>query len=262
MADDRVTPLEQLMTLGRDMGYSDEGLRKFIEGQQKVERKERAERRRAKAENRKMESEMENRKIEAAMENRKIEAEMEKLRLETSLREKELEIRRVAIESEDSDAPSSIPGHHRPNHAPRPQLPKFSEGSDSMDAYISRFEVFARSQGWPEREWAMILSALLTGKALNIFSTLPAVQQSDFDCLKKALLQGFDLTEEAFRKKFRSVRLQAGETYIQFGARLEHYFQKWLELSGTGEEFLELKELILREQVLTGCGPELTIHLR
>ncbi|KAL8606678.1 hypothetical protein ACOMHN_055353 [Nucella lapillus] len=280
MADDRVTSLEQLMTLGREMGYSDEGLRKFIEGQQKVEREERAERRRAEAEaeNRKIEAEMENRKIEAEMENRKIEAEnrkleaemenrkmeaeMEKLRLEMSLREKELEIRRVAIESEDSDAPSSIPGHHRPNHAPRPQLPKFSEGSDSMDAYISRFEVFARSQGWPEREWAMILSALLTGKALNIFSTLPAVQQSDFDCLKKALLQGFDLTEEAFRKKFRSVRLQAGETYIQFGARLEHYFQKWLELSGTGEEFLELKELILREQVLTGCGPELTIHLR
>ncbi|KAL8624277.1 hypothetical protein ACOMHN_034000 [Nucella lapillus] len=316
MADDRVTSLEQLMTLGREMGYSDEGLRKFIEGQQKVEREERAERRRAEAEaeNRKMESEMENRKIEAEMENRKIEAEnrkleaemenrkmesemenrkmesemenrkieaemenrkmeaemenrkmeaeMEKLRLETRLREKELEIQRLGIESEDSDAPSSIPGHHRPNHAPRPQLPKFSEGSDSMDAYISRFEVFARSQGWPEREWAMILSALLTGKALNIFSTLPAVQQSDFDCLKKALLQGFDLTEEAFRKKFRSVRLQAGETYIQFGARLEHYFQKWLELSGTGEEFLELKELILREQVLTGCGPELTIHLR
>ncbi|KAL8569672.1 hypothetical protein ACOMHN_005789 [Nucella lapillus] len=262
MADDRVTPLEQLMTLGRDMGYSDEGLRKFIEGQQKVEREERAERRRAEAENRKLESEMENRKLEAEMENRKIEAEMEKLRLETRLREKELEIQRLGIESEDSDAPSSIPGHHRPNHAPRPQLPKFSEGSDSMDAYISRFEVFARSQGWPEREWAMILSALLTGKALNIFSTLPAVQQSDFDCLKKALLQGFDLTEEAFRKKFRSVRLQAGETYIQFGARLEHYFQKWLELSGTGEEFLELKELILREQVLTGCGPELTIHLR
>ncbi|KAL8586910.1 hypothetical protein ACOMHN_051015 [Nucella lapillus] len=281
MADDRVTSLEQL-TLGREMGYSDEGLRKFIEGQQKVEREERAERRRAEAEaeNRKMESEMEKRKIEAEMENRKIEAEMEnrkmeaeienrkmeaemeKLRLETRLREKELEIQRLGIESEDSDAPSSIPGHHRPNHAPRPQLPKFSEGSDSMDAYISRFEVFARSQGWPEREWAMILSALLTGKALNIFSTLPAVQQSDFDCLKKALLQGFDLTEEAFRKKFRSVRLQAGETYIQFGARLEHYFQKWLELSGTGEEFLELKELILREQVLTGCGPELTIHLR
>ncbi|KAL8564518.1 hypothetical protein ACOMHN_003276 [Nucella lapillus] len=262
MADDRVTSLEQLMTLGRDMGYSDEGLRKFIEGQQKVEREERAERRRAEAEaeNRKMESEMENRKIEA--ENRKMEFEMEKLRLETSLREKELEIQRLGIESEDSDAPSSIPDHHRPNHAPRPQLPRFSEGSDSMDAYISRFEVFARSQGWPEREWAMILSALLTGKALNIFSTLPAVQQSDFACLKKALLQGFDLTEEAFRKKFRSVRLQAGETYIQFGARLEHYFQKWLELSGTGEEFLELKELILREQVLTGCGPELTIHLR
>ncbi|KAL8559175.1 hypothetical protein ACOMHN_048422 [Nucella lapillus] len=282
MADDRVTSLEQLMTLGREMGYSDEGLRKFIEGQQKVEREERAERRRAEAEaenrkmesemekrkieaemeNRKIEAEMENRKMEAEMENRKMEAEMEKLRLEMSLREEELETRRLGIESEDSDAPSSIPGHHRPNHAPRPQLPKFSEGSDSMDAYISRFEVFARSQGWPEREWAMILSALLTGKALNIFSTLPAVQQSDFDYLKKALLQGFDLTEEAFRKKFRSVRLQAGETYIQFGARLEHYFQKWLELSGTGEEFLELKELILREQVLTGCGPELTIHLR
>ncbi|KAL8613947.1 hypothetical protein ACOMHN_023183 [Nucella lapillus] len=280
MAEDKISTLDQLATTGRDLGYEGEDLRKFVEGQQRIEREERAkkredEQRRVENERKKSEAEneMEKLKIESEneMEKLRIESgnEMEKLKIESGnemerlrLREKELELERVKIESEGSEASSSIHERQRTNNAPRPKLPKFVEGSDSIDAYISRFEVFGRSQGWQEEEWAMTLSALLTGKALHIFSTLPPTQQTDFSSLKQALLKGFELTEESFRKKFRSVRLQAGETYSQFGARLEHYFQKWMELSGTQEEFGELKELILKEQVLSVCGPELTIYLR
>ncbi|KAL8573663.1 hypothetical protein ACOMHN_007216 [Nucella lapillus] len=258
MAEDKISTLDQLATTGRDLGYEGEDLRKFVEGQQRIEREERAKKR--EDEQRRVENERKKSEAENEMEKLKIESENEMERLR--LREKELELERVKIESEGSEASSSIHERQRTNNAPRPKLPKFVEGSDSIDAYISRFEVFGRSQGWQEEEWAMTLSALLTGKALYIFSTLPPTQQTDFSSLKQALLKGFELTEESFRKKFRSVRLQAGETYSQFGARLEHYFQKWLELSGTQEEFGELKELILKEQVLSGCGPELTIYLR
>ncbi|KAL8611041.1 hypothetical protein ACOMHN_042657 [Nucella lapillus] len=269
MAEDKISTLDQLATTGRDLGYEGEDLRKFVEGQQRIEREERAKKR--EDEQRRVENERKKSEAENEMEKLRIESgnEMERLKIESGnemerlrLKEKELELERVKIESEGSEASSSIHERQRTNNAPRPKLPKFVEGSDSIDAYISRFEVFGRSQGWQEEEWAMTLSALLTGKALHIFSTLPPTQQTDFSSLKQALLKGFELTEESFRKKFRSVRLQAGETYSQFGARLEHYFQKWLELSGTQEEFGELKELILKEQVLSVCGPKLTIYLR
>ena len=87
-------------------------------------------------------------------------------------------------------------------------------------------------------------------------------QQTSFPELKLALLRGFDLTEEGFRKKFREAKIQKGESYSQFGARLEHYLNKWIELSGTAQDFAEFKNLVLGEQVLSGCGPELTIYLR
>ena len=108
-----------------------------------------------------------------------------------------------------------------------------------------------------------IRSALLTGKALHIFSMLSRTDQVDFDNLKDALMRGYDLTEEGFRRKFRAAKIQPGETYAQFGVRIEHYFVKsWVELTETAEDFDGLKELILREQILNGCSPDLVVHLK
>ena len=44
--------------------------------------------------------------------------------------------------------------------------------------------------------------------------------------------------------------------------RIEHYCLKWVELSETTEDFDGLKELILREQILSGCSPDLVVHLK
>ena len=63
-----------------------------------------------------------------------------------------------------------------------------------------------------------------------------------------------------FCRKFRQARIQSGETYAQFGARLDHYFNKWLDLTDVGKDFVKLKSLLIREQILSGCGPELTVH--
>ena len=53
----------------------------------------------------------------------------------------------------------------------RPKLPKFEEHKDDMDAYIQRFERFARSQRWIEDTWAVSLSSLLTGKGLEVYTS-------------------------------------------------------------------------------------------
>ena len=47
-----------------------------------------------------------------------------------------------------------------------PQLPIFQEDRDDTDVYLQRFERFAIIQKWDKANWAMMLSALLTGRTL------------------------------------------------------------------------------------------------
>ena len=54
-----------------------------------------------------------------------------------------------------------------------PRLPTFNENSDKMDAYLERFEGFAKNNNWQEAEKATQLSALLTEKSLEFYSRLP-----------------------------------------------------------------------------------------
>ena len=84
---------------------------------------------------------------------------------------------------------------------------------DSIDAYFDRFEAFAENQGREKGEWAVMLSALLTGKALHVFSTLSKADQRDYKKLREALMKGYDLTVEGYRRKFRQARIQSVEKY-------------------------------------------------
>ncbi len=61
-----------------------------------------------------------------------------------------------------------------------PKLPFFTE-KDELDAYLERFERFARAVKWPEDTWAGNLSALLTGKALEVYSRLAADDANDYN---------------------------------------------------------------------------------
>ena len=250
MAED-YTPLEKLLSCGKELGYSGEDLRIFVEKQQKAERDDRAERRSIEAE-------------QAKLNTRLTEAEIEKLRLATEATARELELAR--FRSENSDQVSFGSGEVRSlnrSYVTRPKLPRFDENKDEIDVFIERFESFAEIEEWPQEDWSVNLSALLTGKALTIQSSLPKEHRRDYHRLKRALLKGYDLTEEGFRLKFRTAKIQHGETYLQFGNRLEQYFKKWVELSETDSEDVEsLKDLILREQLLHGCSPEMKIHLR
>ena len=91
----------------------------------------------------------------------------------------------------------------------KPRLPKlqcFSETTDDLDAYIQRFERFAKAAGWPDSEWAISLGALLTGKALETYSRLPLDDVKDYKKVKAALLLRYNLTEEGFREKFRNAK--------------------------------------------------------
>jgi len=87
---------------------------------------------------------------------------------------------------------------------------------EAIDAYLHRFEIYAKVQKWKLSEWAVYLSALLKGKALEVYARLPEAEITNYDKLKHALLKRFNLTEEGFRTRFQMPKAEGGETPLQF----------------------------------------------
>ncbi|XP_067684362.1 uncharacterized protein [Haliotis asinina] len=157
----------------------------------------------------------------------------------------------------------------RPDHIPlpvenksKPKLTPFDERRDNMDSYLNRFERYATCNQWLEEEWANILSALLTGKALEVYSRLDFDAANDYQSLKQALLRRFRLNDEGFRMKFRNAKIEADESCIQFIARLRNYLSRWVELSDTVKTYDGLCDLLLREQFLMTCSRPLSVFLK
>ena len=70
------------------------------------------------------------------------------------------------------------------------------------------------------------------------------------------------MTEEGFRKRFRSCRPEVGETFAQFAGRLARYLDRWMDLSNTEKTFHGLVDLLIGEQFIQSCGRELTLFLK
>lgn len=122
--------------------------------------------------------------------------DLKEIELETIKRETELQRQK---NSEIAAASASVS-----SQAKLPKLPVFEETNDCIDSYLQRFERFAFNAKWEESTWAINLSALLKGKALDVYSRLPAGEALNYRCLKQALLKRFQLTEEGFPSKFRN----------------------------------------------------------
>ncbi|XP_038074478.1 uncharacterized protein LOC119742537 [Patiria miniata] len=158
------------------------------------------------------------------------------------------------------NANTSVLGTSR-SKAKTPRLPVFDETRDDLDAYIQRFERYATTQEWDEKDWAISLSALLKGKALDVYSRLAVHQSNDYKALKEALLKRFNLTAVGFRQKFRETKPEAGETAPQFMARLDNIFTRWVDMDKADKTYDGIKDLVLREQFLNRCTEELRLFL-
>jgi len=138
----------------------------------------------------------------------------------------------------------------------------FDEERDFMDSYLGRFERFAEIQKWKREHWAMYLSALLKGRALDAYSRMPPEQANDYDRLKDALLKRYLLSADGFKKRFRSAKSEAGETTSQFLTRIDNCLERWIELAKVTKSYEGLKTLIIQEQYLSTCPKEMAMHLR
>ena len=146
--------------------------------------------------------------------------------------------------------------------AKAPKIPAFNEGKDEMDSYLLRFERYATAQKWEPDTWATGLSALLQGKALDVYALMPKEHALNYDKLKVALLKRYELTEEGFKRKYKKCRPENGETFQQFTTRMKSYFTRWIDMASIEKSYEGLQDLILREQLTFICNRDLELFLR
>ena len=101
----------------------------------------------------------------------------------------------------------------------------FVDGTDDIDSYLERFERFDKIQNWDPNDWAIMLSALLSGTALDVYARRSSTEALDYDIVKGALLKRYNLTEESFRSKFRTSNPDQGENPSQFNSRVRMYMK-------------------------------------
>jgi len=143
-----------------------------------------------------------------------------------------------------------------------PKMSYFDEDEDFMDSYLNRFEQFATSQRWDPSTWALCLSALLRGLALDVYSMMSKDDVNDFEKLKSALLKRYQLTADGFRKRFRTSKPEPDESPSQFITRMGNYLQRWIDLAKAAETYDGVKKLFIEEQHLRTCPKEMATHLK
>ena len=201
------------MEAGKEMGLHGNELLQFVTEQQKLEREERTKEieREEKAkeverEKRAKETEQEEKAKEREREEKAKETEREekaKERERAALRAHELELLRLKLEYEAQmekikNQQSDDKQTHSINGLPKlPKLPVFDDSKDTIDAYLERFERYANIQQWERGDWAIALSALLSGKTLEVYARLSSDEAMDYTKVKSALLKRYNLIDRS-----------------------------------------------------------------
>ncbi|GFO10787.1 reverse transcriptase [Plakobranchus ocellatus] len=236
------------LDLGVRLGRSGEDLSAWVEDKvrQDMERSDRQIERERKRE----EMELQKQREEIVLQDRSEERELKRLELE-------VETKKLEIGSKNSaDGPGPRPSYS----TQRPKIPPLHDPSQ-VDLYLERFERHAAAFGWPESEWASCLSNLLQDEALSIFLSLSPAEGSDYQAVKRVLLQRFGCDRNGFRSKFLSVKPQEAEDFGTFINRARRYFDRWVELSGVST--LEgLSYLVCLEIALQACDEDFVAYVK
>ncbi|RXN24948.1 hypothetical protein ROHU_005997 [Labeo rohita] len=140
-----------------------------------------------------------------------------------------------------------------------PQIPSFVEGED-VESFFVRFERIARTWGLQANEWAAQMVTLLTGKALEAYVGMDEQRSSSYDDIKAAVLAKYNVTEETYRLRFRSLMVPAGENVRETYNRIKGLYKRWMRPEMRSKE--QLEETIILEQYLRVLRPDVRIWVK
>ena len=133
--------------------------RKIWMAELQADDKKRADELQAGKEKRADESHIQIARIEVAKEQAKIEAD------------KELALKQLELPCSGST--------HRNKDAKSPKLPSCIYEKDELDSYLVSFERYAENASWEKNTWAIKLSAVLTERAMDIYTRMSGTEAND-----------------------------------------------------------------------------------
>ena len=195
----------------------------------------------------------------------------ERIRLEEEKNNKELAIKeqemvlKAELEREGHNV-YSRGGNQLPRSTPLDFLkylkliPSFSE--DRVEEFFINFEKVVSQHPEIEKDkWAQLVQSKFVGLAAKTYATLSDDHSKDFDVVKEKILQVYELTPEAYRRKFRSLNKKTAESYVDYVRELTLAFDRWAK-SKKVSDYEGLRNLVLMEQFGSMLQPQLRTYLR
>ena len=102
-----------------------------------------------------------------------------------------------------------------------------------------QFEKYTAIAGLQRDTWAVRLSPLLTGKAMDVNFSLSS------EDMRKTLQQRYDFSEQGYCEEFRNAKPGGQKSPDQLTVRIRNYFNKLVEFSEVGKTFEGVEELMV-----------------
>ena len=99
------------------------------------------------------------------------------------------------------------------------KLTKLGEGDD-IEVYLTTFERIMEAHEVRRERWLYQLAPQLTGKAQQAYAALPPDEAKNYDAVKTAILHRFNINEETYRQRFRTLKPKDEESPKELMTRL------------------------------------------
>ncbi|KAJ8019513.1 hypothetical protein HOLleu_41143 [Holothuria leucospilota] len=114
----------------------------------------------------------------------------------------------------------------------------------------------------PEDRWVHWLVPQLCGKAQEAYNRLALEDLQDYQKVKSAILEKYQLDADAYRMKFRSSKRREGQTYKEWITHIGDMFDKWMKTSGVNNVCSEMRDVLILEHAFNMLPQDLSIKLR
>lgn len=198
--------------------------------------------------------EQENKMAEFEKGNKRIEAEKAQHEFEIKLLENEAQKYQPSTPKSHSDSGTQFDAARNIR-----LVPKFFE--KNVDKYFPQFGVIATSLKWPKEVRTVLLQSALIGKATEVYSSLSVAQRQNYDIVKDHILKAYELVPEAYRQTFRGFKKLHDQTHVEFARQKVQMFERWLHSKNIGQNFDNLRELILLEQFKSCIHSDIKTHI-
>lgn len=118
---------------------------------------------------------------------------------------------------------------------------------DDVEAFLRTFEATAQVAGWPQTEWVIILGPYLTGLAQVLLKLLPLQDLNNYDRVKAAILDRYEIMPETQQQHFCALSFKIGDKLKTLVTELREHTTRWLKPATQGER--EIVDKGVLEQV-------------